>query len=423
MIRYTIMTIITLLLTTSVAVGQFSVNNTNGYLLLDEAQYNLDALVILNGIDANSTVKYTGNETNIEWTYSIAGENFNSTQKEIIPENATLYHLKVNGTTQYSLYVVDYTQYPLTINGVTIEETPEGACDNIILNIDATAAEIAYTDRNGVTRTIPREITLMYEDTEWKDNTWIDNAQEQSIVLPTSPITIKTPRKNTSFKLFGDNLAMEMGVNIDTVFSDYTTPAVEIHIIGTVAEREYTNEKDRSSPTEIDGSGPLVVEFTSNANPVDLVYYEWLVAKVETPNNYQRYNDVNLRYTFEDTGEYTVKLVGSNNVCNSRDSINVKVTTSMLQAPNVFTPNGDGMNDEWRVAYRSIERYSCIIQNRWGRTVFRSDNPGKGWDGTINGRPAAEGTYYYSIVAYGTDLDIKGKQMKYKLDGDINLIR
>ena len=90
--------------------------------------------------------------------------------------------------------------------------------------------------------------------------------------------------------------------------------------------------------------------------------------------------------------------------------------------------NGDGVNDEWRVAYKSIERYQCIIQNRWGRTVFKSTDPGKGWDGTIGGRLAAEGTYYYVIVAYGTDKFPEthrkaGQQTKYKLSGDINLFR
>ena len=106
----------------------------------------------------------------------------------------------------------------------------------------------------------------------------------------------------------------------------------------------------------------------------------------------------------------------------------MRVLESFIEAPNAFTPNGDGINDEWRVAYKSIESYQCIIQNRWGRTVFKSTDPGKGWDGTIGGRPAAEGTYYYVIVAYGTDKFPEthkkyGKQMKYKLSGDINLFR
>jgi gliding motility-associated-like protein len=210
--------------------------------------------------------------------------------------------------------------------------------------------------------------------------------------------------------------------------TDYTAIAVKCYPRGTVVEREYKNEKDRSSDTDIKGSGPLVVEFESRANPLDIIYYEWFVSNVETPNNYQRYNDIDLRYTFDKTGEYKVKLIVTSNTCEYTDSLNVRVTESYIEAPNAFTPNGDGINDEWRVAYKSIERYQCIIQNRWGRTVFKSDDPGKGWDGTIGGKPAAEGTYYYVIVAYGTDKfptthKKAGQQMKYKLAGDINLFR
>ena len=180
---------------------------------------------------------------------------------------------------------------------------------------------------------------------------------------------------------------------------------------------------DRSSESGIEGSGPLVVEFLSRANPVNPIYYEWFVNNVETPNNYQRYNDIDLLYKFEDSGEYLVKLIASNGRCECRDSLHIKVLESFISVPNAFTPNGDGLNDEFRVAYKSIERYSIIIQNRWGRTVYTSKDPGKGWDGTINGRPAAEGTYYYVIIATGYDVDLKGKQVKYRLSGDINLIR
>lgn len=108
--------------------------------------------------------------------------------------------------------------------------------------------------------------------------------------------------------------------------------------------------------------------------------------------------------------------------------------------PNVFTPNGDGMNDEFRVAYRSIREFHCWIYNRWGHLVYSWDDPAKGWDGTINGRPAPEGAYYYVIRALGTDaatneymnkISYNKKKKKepdaligvYQLSGDINLIR
>ena len=114
---------------------------------------------------------------------------------------------------------------------------------------------------------------------------------------------------------------------------------------------------------------------------------------------------------------------------------------SMLLVPNVFTPNGDGANDEFRVAYRSIKEFHCWVYNRWGHLVYEWTDPAKGWDGTIGGKPAAEGAYFYVIRALGTDADknakytikpIYNKKLKkqdegligvYQLSGSINLLR
>ena len=112
----------------------------------------------------------------------------------------------------------------------------------------------------------------------------------------------------------------------------------------------------------------------------------------------------------------------------------------MLEVPNVFTPNGDGANDEFRVVYRSLKEFHCWVYNRWGHLVYEWSDPAKGWDGTINGKPAAASAYYYVIRALGTDAEqgaeymakptynkLKKKQELpigvYQLSGDINLLR
>jgi len=85
--------------------------------------------------------------------------------------------------------------------------------------------------------------------------------------------------------------------------------------------------------------------------------------------------------------------------------------------PNVFTPNGDGQNDEFRVAYKSIITFQAWVYNRWGRKVFSWSDPQKGWDGNINGKKATTGPYFYVIKATGSD------GVKYLKKGDINLLR
>ena len=120
----------------------------------------------------------------------------------------------------------------------------------------------------------------------------------------------------------------------------------------------------------------------------------------------------------------------------------VAIAESYLAVPNVFTPNGDEFNEEFRVAYRSLREYHIWIYNRWGKLVYESTDPAKGWDGTINGKKAAVGAYYYVIRALGTDaakdaqyVGLKAVYNKrkansdtsvigvYQLSGDINLLR
>lgn len=413
----------TIILCTLATMAQFSISNSKGYYKIEDTQSDIDAVVLFNGMDLSSTITYTGSEENIEWRYAVDGSEYTSNLKDINPDHNIRYDLYANGTRILSVFTIDYTMYKIDGISAEIITDSETECESLTIRLSGNISDITFTDYSGATHTLPRNMYVRWEDTEWNSTEWVDTEGTELIPLPEASVSIPAPKKDTTFKIYGDNYTELLNIPSDTTYIDYNAVATEPHLTATVIEREYKNEKDRSSQSNIEGSGPLVIEFKSNANPLPVIYYEWIIFNTETPNNYSRYSDTNLNYTFEDTGEYMVKLTTSTDVCEQSDSVRVKVLESYLEIPNVFTPNGDGMNDEWRVAYKSIERYSCIVQNRWGRTVFRSDNPGKGWDGTIGGKPAAEGTYYYVIVAYGTDLDEKGKQKKYKFSGDINLLR
>lgn len=63
---------------------------------------------------------------------------------------------------------------------------------------------------------------------------------------------------------------------------------------------------------------------------------------------------------------------------------------------NVFTPNGDGLNDVFNPAPNQLLNYRISIYNRWGKEVF-SGNQSTPWDGRSNGSPVPEGVYVYYI--------------------------
>ena len=93
---------------------------------------------------------------------------------------------------------------------------------------------------------------------------------------------------------------------------------------------------------------------------------------------------------------YTLTVISSDG-CSASDTVFVKLLKAPT-IPNVFTPNGDGINDTWQIQY--LESYpgaTVQVFNRYGQIVFNSIGYSKPWDGTYNGKPLPAGTYYYII--------------------------
>jgi gliding motility-associated-like protein len=70
---------------------------------------------------------------------------------------------------------------------------------------------------------------------------------------------------------------------------------------------------------------------------------------------------------------------------------------SEISVPNIFTPNGDQINDYFCPETKGIDTLVLLIFDRWGKQVFRTEDFKTGWDGEIGGTPAPEGQYYWAI--------------------------
>ncbi|HQS51519.1 MAG: hypothetical protein B7X75_03810, partial [Sphingobacteriales bacterium 39-40-5] len=89
--------------------------------------------------------------------------------------------------------------------------------------------------------------------------------------------------------------------------------------------------------------------------------------------------------------------ISSDEGCILQDDLLVKVL-EMPIIPNTFTPNGDGINEVWKIEYLdSYPGVSVNIYNRFGIKVFGSIGYLKAWDGNLNGQLLPVGTYYYVI--------------------------
>jgi gliding motility-associated-like protein len=121
-----------------------------------------------------------------------------------------------------------------------------------------------------------------------------------------------------------------------------------------------------------------------------------------------------VNYFYVTPGVYTVTLTAYDFVCNKIESISSTFTkeepvgNGNIIVPNVFTPNGDGMNDEFYIGYEGVpnaqsmedmEVYEFKIYNRWGNLVFDNEGTATAWDGKIKGEMASDGVYF-CLVRY-----------------------
>ncbi|MCB9197095.1 MAG: gliding motility-associated C-terminal domain-containing protein [Flavobacteriales bacterium] len=102
--------------------------------------------------------------------------------------------------------------------------------------------------------------------------------------------------------------------------------------------------------------------------------------------------------------------------CKNLDTITVYLDGT-LYVPNTFTPNGDGVNDYFKVVARDVHDYQLYIFNRWGQLIFDSQDTEATWDGKYKGDPVVIDAYIWKIYF----LDNQNHPHDYI--GHVNVIR
>ena len=166
----------------------------------------------------------------------------------------------------------------------------------------------------------------------------------------------------------------------------------------------------------VTGEAPLEVALTNNSIRGFIFSWEFgddSISDMETP----------VPHIYYRPGEYYVKLtIESELHCTDvSDSVKIKVDESLIDIPNVFTPDGDGYNDWFMVESKSLRFISMEVFSRSGLKVYGFYGEGEklkdwtGWDGNINNSSikASPGVYFYIIRAIGWD-DVLYDSKKYR---------
>lgn len=122
----------------------------------------------------------------------------------------------------------------------------------------------------------------------------------------------------------------------------------------------------------------------------------------------------NPEHEYLDSGTYVVELIAANDFgcADTISDIVVIDPVVTLFIPEAFTPNSDGINDEFLARGTGIVKFKMSVFNRWGQQVFTTWDMNNGWDGTLNntGVEVKEDVYTYKIILE----DLTGIEKAYK---------
>lgn len=170
------------------------------------------------------------------------------------------------------------------------------------------------------------------------------------------------------------------------------------------------------------GDAPLNVLFTNQSTNGNS--YVWNYGNGTSNQTTTSLADSSTTTTYTASGTYTATLIASNTTngttCSSTYTLQILVTEGyLLVIPNVFTPNGDNINEDFTVKGEGVSNYSIEILDRWGLKMYSSTSITSAWDGkTAGGKDVPADTYFYIINATNGKT---GESKTYK--GFLTLIR
>lgn len=334
--------------------------------------------------------------------FTFTWEKWNSTDKdftELIKNESGVLTSTVNTLSEggYRVSISDGSYSTSLIGWISIDKPVAQAslqnrtCDYVALKgVAATDPFIYYNPADGKAIELPNKFRFL----------WSSNPQS-TIPFPDyelSPQTFDPPLVNVTYKL-----QVTDSFNCVSESSFYYE---SIHV------------KADFSPDPSTGEAPLEVTFTNKSIRGAQFTWEFGDDSMRVVND-----SLPVSHVYYKPGEYSVKLsMVSEKGC--EDSLRfdkIKVDPSNLDIPNVFTPDGDGYNDYFKVDLTSMKTFSLEIFSRSGLKVYGffgdSDliKDWQGWDGNINNSSikASPGIYFYLIRAYGWD-DVKWEGKEYR---------
>ncbi|MDR0536462.1 MAG: gliding motility-associated C-terminal domain-containing protein [Tannerellaceae bacterium] len=379
----------------------------------------------------NTSLEYASNSSSHTWkryrTKALEAETL--TGAEQAGTTSTLhgieegygYFVEEEGLLPRYIWIIDYSRYAFSIQSLSILNNGD-PCNELLLDGELTNPPLFYYTPLGLQRELKRSFEITFNTMEWSAENKLFTQKTITKTIEGNPLgqSLTPPLCDTEITLSGDMFARHFNIENTMRTETFQAIAIEAHIDTIVT--------NMAGPNMIDGkstgySGPLYIQFRPLANEPAANWYRWTIchsAKAEKKDTIRASTVREMDYTFNNSGNYTIILEVSDRTrrCSRTDSISITISESYLSVPNAFTPGvSPGVNDIFKVAYKSLIHFKGWIFNRWGTELFQWTDPAQGWDGKKNGKYVPPGVYFYIIEAQGSD----GKN--YLEKGHINIIR
>ena len=230
------------------------------------------------------------------------------------------------------------------------------------------------------------------------------------------PVISENVNTNKEFEIRIKDVNKEINSNNNdhkpsSIVNLFLTPRTKI-LNNTKDEIEVLNQVNEVSSTQVEikevpksklnpvinssvsgGYVPLIVSF-QQSEPADEVIWDFGDGTKLVGNQ--------IEYIFREAKEHTVTVTIRNengDEAMAKKTISVKTRCIITNVPNIFTPNGDNINETFiPFPYKYVEQIQLSIYNRWGQRMFFSDSIEKGWDGiSEDGDQVPVGVYFYII--------------------------
>lgn len=140
------------------------------------------------------------------------------------------------------------------------------------------------------------------------------------------------------------------------------------------------------------------------SDSLDTFSYTWWFGNDSSANGTEKDTLFAVSHKYQAAGTYTLSFKVTSSDGNKSDSASIQVVVEDLcnqPAVNVFTPNNDGINDQFIPVMNGLNFFKFVVYSRWGNVVYKMDTPQQQivWDGrTPDGTLVSQGVYFYVIT-------------------------